>query len=656
MNPSNPAFRAISLPALILLLITAGVSAQTTNAPDIVIADFEGPDYGAWTTDGAVFGTSPAQGARPGQQPVTGFEGHGLVNSFGNDGEGALLSPEFTIERGYINFLIGGGHLPGQAFVALMVDGKAVRGATGARSHALTWAHWDVKDLQGKKARIRIVDRAIEHWWGYISVDQIVQSDEPRGDARTDTNDAKDWVISTSEPYNESFRPQFHFSAESHWLNDPNGLIFHRGEYHLCFQHISPTTKGTAWGHAISTDLLHWKQQPHAILPDDLGDVFSGSAVVDWNNTAGFQSGEEKALVAIYTSAPNPAMRAKGQLDVQCLAYSNDRGRTWTKYSGNPVLKNVVNGNRDPKVIWHEPSKRWIMALYLGPEQPNAPLVFALFSSPDLKQWTQLQTLVPGGAECPDFFPMPVAGKPGVTKWVFTVANGSYTVGDFDGTTFKPDGKSRPLQVGGYAVQTFSDIPEKDGRRIQVAWMSGTKSPKMPFENQMSFPCVLTLHEEGGAYVLHRYPVSEIECLRVKSLLGVKDQPLAPGANPLADVKGDLLDIDAEFAVGDAKEIVFTIRGQTVKYEVPNHILRVNDGVAPLPLPDDRLKVRILVDRTTLEVFGNDGQATLTGFFNADPDLKDLSLTASGGTAKIVKLDVHELKSVWKTQGQEAPK
>ena len=643
MKSKSPLLRCM---AATCVLMTAG-EFHALSAEDLIIADFEGADYGAWTVSGKPFGSGPAEGAKPGQQPVSGFQGHGLVNSFGNDSAGELESPEFTIERGYINFLIGGGQLPGQAFLALMVEGKAVRGATGTRSQALTAANWDVKDLLGKKARLRIVDRAIEHWWGYICVDQIVQSDEARGSTQTDATAAKDWVISTAELYNESFRPQFHFSAQSHWINDPNGLVFYQGEYYLCFQHKSPTTKGTAWGHAVSTDLLHWEQRPHAILPDELGEVFSGSAVVDWNNTAGFQMGNEKTLVAMYTSAPSPAMRAKGQLDVQCLAYSNDRGRTWIKYSGNPVIKNVVNGNRDPKVVWHEPSKRWIMALYLGPEKPGAPLVFALFSSPDLKQWTQLQTLVPGGAECPDFFPMPVVGKPGVTKWVFTVASGAYTVGDFDGTTFKPDGKARPLNAGGYAVQTFSDIPAGDGRRIQIAWMSGTKSPQMPFENQMSFPCVLTLREDGGSYCLYRYPVREIETLRIKSH-SLKNQPLAPATNALAAVKGDLLDIDAEFALGDAQEIVFTLRGQAVRYEVAKRILRVNEGVIPLAPVGDRVKLRILVDRTSLEVFGNDGQASLTSFFNADPDLKDLSLTAVGGTAKIIKLDVHELKSAWK--------
>ena len=164
----------------------------------------------------------------------------------------------------------------------------------------------------------------------------------------------------------------------------------------------------------------------------------------------------------------------------------------------------------------------------------------------------------------------------------------------------------------------------------------------------MSFPCVLTLREEVGALNMYRYPVSEIESLRIKSVLSVKDQPLAPESNPLAAVKGDLFDIDAEFSVGDAKEIVFTIRGQTVQYKVPERRLRVIDREAPLAPVGDRVKLRILIDRTSLEVFGNDGRISFTSCFLADPELKDIALASVGGTARILKLDVHELKSAWK--------
>jgi levanase/fructan beta-fructosidase len=198
-----------------------------------------------------------------------------------------------------------------------------------------------------------------------------------------------------------------------------------------------------------------------------------------------------------------------------------------------------------------------------------------------------------------------------------------------------------------YAVQSFSDIPKEDGRRIQISWMSGSVFPRMPFNQQMSLPCVLTLHAVDDSILMYRYPIGEIESLRTKTLLKVKDQPLAADKNALAAVKGDLFDMDAEFALGDAKEIVFTIRGQTVRYDVSKRILCVMNKEAQLAPVGDRLKLRIMVDRTSLEVFGNDGRVSFTSFFVADPEFKELSLTAVGGTAKMVTLDVHELKSAW---------
>jgi len=619
---------------ILLALLLAPLSTLHA-ADDIVIADFESEDYGAWTSSGKAFGAGPANVIMPGQGPISGFEGQGLANSFheGDKSQGELLSPEFTIERGYINFLIGGGQLPGQVFAALMIDGKPVRGATGTNNKTLTWANWDVKDLIGKKVKFRILDHA-EGQFGHILVDQIVQSDTARGKTQSDLTAAKEWVISTAELYNESFRPQFHFSSDKGWLNDPNGLVYYQGEYHLSFQHR------LIWGHAISKDLLHWQQGPNIITGDAMGAIFSGSSVVDWNNTAGFQQGDEKTIVAIYTSWKTKETAS------QCLAYSTDRGRTFTKYIGNPVIKTIAPGNRDPKVIWHEPTKRWIMALFLDGASPN----FALLSSPNLKEWTQIQSLkCEGGIECPDFFPLPVIGKPGMSKWVYTNGNGNYLVGDFDGTTFKFDGKSQKGDCGfnTYAAQTFSDIPEKDGRRIQIAWMRRASYPGMPFSQQMSFPCVLTLREDGGSLNMYRYPVREIEALRSETVLSVKDQPLAPNTNPLADVKGDLFDIDAEFAVSDAKEITFTFRGQVVRYDISKRSLRVIDKEAPMSPAGDRVKLRILVDRTSIEVFGNDGQISSTNAFVADPELKDISLNAVGGTAKIVKLNVYELKSAW---------
>ena len=234
--------------------------------------------------------------------------------------------------------------------------------------------------------------------------------------------------------YTELLRPQFHFTARKNWINDPNGLVFFQGEYHQFFQYNPLGLEGgalKAWGHAISPDLVHWRELDVALMPDKLGSIWSGSAVVDWQNTSGFQSGSEPCLVAIYTTAGGMLKESAGQPFTQSIAYSNDRGRSWTKYSANPVVGNLAVGNRDPKVIWHEPSKRWVMALYLEVDR------FALLASPDLKKWTKLQEIrIPGSGECPDFFPIKVDNKQGATKWVFWSANNTYLIGEFDGKKF----------------------------------------------------------------------------------------------------------------------------------------------------------------------------------------------------------------------------
>ena len=307
--------------------------------------------------------------------------------------------------------------------------------------------------------------------------------------------------------YKEAYRPQFHFTPKTNWTNDPNGLIHYKGEFHLFFQHnpFGIDWGNMTWGHAVSTDLVHWKQLPHAIHPDGLGTIFSGSGVVDWKNTGGFQTGDESVLVNFYTSAGSHA--PKEVPFTQSIAYSNDRGRSWTKYEGNPVIEHIERDNRDPKVIWHEPTQKWVMALYLDQND------YALFGSTNLKEWTRLSDLQIPDTECPDIFELPVDGDPDNTKWVFWGAAGKYYVGNFDGTTFIPEGDAQRADHGAnfYAAQTWSDVPESDGRRTQIAWMSGSKPPDMPFNQQMSFPCELTLRTTSEGIRLHREPVAEIE-------------------------------------------------------------------------------------------------------------------------------------------------
>lgn len=451
-------------------------------ADDLLIADFEGPDYGAWKATGQAFGSGPARGALPGQMAVEGFKGAGLVNSFhlGDDATGTLTSPEFRLERKFIAFLIGGGRHPEKLAVQLLVDGRVVRSATGPNdrpggSEALAPDSWDVSAWTGQTAVIRMVDEATGGW-GHLNVDHLVQTDrQPPGlllnAARDFTatrrylhlpikngapkrvvtllvdgavavrNDielapaAPDWwapmeisawlgksltlqvdklpddstALATIEQgdtlkdaeslYREPLRGQFHFSPRRGWNNDPNGLVFHNGEYHLFFQH-NPYGWGWGnmhWGHAVSRDLVRWQELGDVLLPDDLGPMFSGSAVVDWKNTSGFGRDGQPPLVLIYTAAGTPAM--------QCLAWSTD-GRRFTKYAENPVVGQITGGNRDPKVIWHEPTQRWVMVLYVTMEGGRHTVHF--LTSPNLREWkpASITEGLTGSSylyECPDF-------------------------------------------------------------------------------------------------------------------------------------------------------------------------------------------------------------------------------------------------------------
>ncbi|MEJ5170232.1 MAG: glycoside hydrolase family 32 protein, partial [Fimbriimonadales bacterium] len=296
-------------------------------------------------------------------------------------------------------------------------------------------------------------------------------------------------------PRDEALRPQYHFTAPSGWLNDPNGLVYLQGEWHLFYQWRPEPSDGPDkhWGHAVSRDLLHWTDLPVALSPDENGSVWSGSAVVDRDNALGLRRGRTPVLAAFYTAAGGITPESAGKPFTQFLAVSTDRGRTWSRHPANPVLPNVVGQNRDPKVVFHEPSKAWIMSLWLDGN------TYGLFRSEDLLRWTELQRLeMPGCWECPDFFEMPVRGEPGERRWVFTAANGWYLVGTFDGRRFQPEFGPVAQDAGPnhYAVQTFSGVPPRDGRTIQIAWMAGGQYPGMPFTQQMGIPSELTLRRD----------------------------------------------------------------------------------------------------------------------------------------------------------------
>jgi sucrose-6-phosphate hydrolase SacC (GH32 family) len=443
--------------------------------------------------------------------------------------------------------------------------------------------------------------------------------------------------------YRERYRPQFHFTAQRDWINDPNGLVYYEGEYHLCFQHTPGSLQWgpNTWGHAVSTDLVHWRQIEHAIEPDEMGWVWSGSAVVDWENTAGFGAGGEPALIACFTAGDNRP--ASLHPCAQCLAYSNDRGRTWARWDGNPALGHLRADNRDPKVIWHPPSGRWIMALYLDESD------YALFGSPDLKHWELLcDVQMPGTSECPDFFELPVDGSSADGRWVFWGANGNYRLGSFDGRTFTPETPVLPSNWGAnsYAGQTWSDIPPADGRRLQITWMAGGSYPDMPFNQQMSFPVSLSLRGTPEGVRLHREPVEEIRLLHEEQR-SWRELVVRPGEDARPGTQGELLDIEADIDPGAATEVGFTVRGAKVSYNVAGQTLTCLGQEAPVALLDGRLHLRILLDLTSLEVFANHGAVSMPTCFLPEAGDTAVSLQAVGGEARVVSLDVAWLRSIW---------
>jgi sucrose-6-phosphate hydrolase SacC (GH32 family) len=723
--------RAFHKPLLCLCfaLFTAGGQQTRADEPDVLIADFEGDDYGNWQTTGEAFGAGPARGTLPNQMKVDGFRGKGLVNSFrqGDGATGTLTSPPLTLKRKYIRFLIGGGGHEGQTCINLLVDGKIVRTATGPNlkpggSERLEWQQWDVGEWGGKTAAIEIVDKATGSW-GHVNIDHIVQTDRPMPVIRSDVSrefaatkrylnlpvkngaprrvvevlvegravrrfdielaDAEpDWwapldlsplaadrvtlrvdrlaedsqALTLVEPsdtiegaeqlYREKLRPQFHFSARRGWLNDPNGLAFYNGEYHLFFQHnpYGWSWGNMHWGHAVSRDLVHWQEQGDTLYPDDMGPMFSGSAVVDWKNTSGFGTADKPALVLLYTAAGNPA--------VQCVAYSTD-GRAFTKYRGNPVVKQITGGNRDPKVIWHEPSQHWVMTLYVGmPGEKDAQgkattkHTIHFLTSPNLKDWT-VGSVVEGFYECPDLFDVPLDGDAAQVKWILTGASSEYMVGSFDGRVFTPETPKLAGHRGRgfYAAQTFSDIPARDGRRIQIGWLQAP-SPGMPFNQAMSLPLELRLRTTGEGPRLTWTPAKELEALRTKSQR-LTPFSLQPGAaNPLAESGGELLELRAEFEPGEA-EVRWMIRGTAIVYDAKRQELIVGQQRAPAPLQDGRQRLRVFVDRTTIEAFAADGLTYVPLPVVSAEDDRSVEVSVSGGPVRFDQLEVHQLRSAW---------
>ena len=497
----------------------------------------------------------------------------------------------------------------------------------------------------------------------------------------------------------EFYRPQYHFTAPKNWINDPNGLIYSNGEYHLFYQHnpFANVWGHMSWGHAVSKDLLHWQYLPVAIPefthPDGRTKtaIFSGSAVVDKGNQSGLcPAGSNECMVAIYTS--NVTEGEKHLDQHQSLAFSTDKGRTWTQYAKNPVLDLETKEFRDPNVFWYAPQQKWVMATVKATEHRAA-----FYESKNLKDWKLLSHFGPAADtsrvwECPALLPVPVLSEsgqpePGNSRWVLFISAGhpqkgylgmQYFVGNFDGTTFTVD-KDNPKPVAPavgnvvdwgkdyYAAIPFSGLPAQHRKPVMIGWLNdweyANKLPTSPFKGAMSMPREVALKRTPEGLIVVQTPIDGVTKLR-----GVKTErqrvKLTNQSLLLANSPNNVYELEARIRPGTAKSVGIRL----AKNGSEETVIRYGNGrleldrrqsgdvafsdrfpsveQAPLSQRNGVINLRIFVDKSVIEVFANDGERVITDFIFPNKDTGAIEFFAEGGSAEFEKITVWPLKSV----------
>ncbi|SHR25143.1 Levanase precursor [Mycobacteroides abscessus subsp. abscessus] len=492
----------------------------------------------------------------------------------------------------------------------------------------------------------------------------------------------------------EIYRPGYHFTPEKNWMNDPNGMVYYNGEYHLFYQH-NPTDKVWGpmyWGHAISKDLVNWEHYPISVYPDENGFAWSGSAVVDYENTSGLGTKENPPMVALYTS------ELGGDNQHVSVSYSGDSGRTWSTLEQNPIISmpnelKASNGGsgvfRDPKVFWHEQTKQWMFVITSGKR-------IDIYSSTNLLDWKKVSEFSDPKAaelglwECPDLFELPLYdtnGNQTGSKWLLTVSinptptGGTgmhYYVGEFNGTTFTPDDNSKPLNWADYgadfyAAVTWSNTVEQpeDGRRIWLGWMNNPAQyagqiPTSTWRGATTVPRELSLVETNEGVRLKQQPVKELISLRdTANEVKIANQKFST-KNVLENVTADMFELEAEFNLNEtsASEFGFQVRkgdneGTTISYQVADGKLSVNRTQSGetdfhkdfpsiqhtiLTVNDGILQVKLLVDRSSVEVFAEEGTAVFTNQIFPSETSKKIELYAKDGEVSLRSLSFYPLK------------
>ncbi len=477
------------------------------------------------------------------------------------------------------------------------------------------WVFYDLADYQGKTLNISYDGDA-------KALNKIYQADT---------------FVGQESVYMENNRPQFHFSTQRGWINDPNGLVYYEGEYHLFYQ-FNPYDKDWGnlnWGHAVSKDLLYWEQLPIALHADTLGEIYSGSAVIDYDNTSGFGTKGNPAMVAIYT-----VQCRDGQ--IQCIASSLDKGRTWKKYEKNPVINTRMNrgswDNRDPKVFWYKPGKYWVMALH----EKDGP---SIYTSNNLKDWTY-QSHTTGFWECPELFELAVDGNKNKTKWVMQGASGTYMIGLFDGKKFTPETGKHYYATGYlYAPQTYNNIPENDGRRIQTSWAS-IKHQGMPFAGMMLLPVELRLQTTKDGIRMLSQPIKETEKL-LTPLLQEKSLTMEQANEKLKALQSlDRLCIKTTIKLSQPTNAGLELCGQKI-LDYDMNFNKVNGTFySPQDMTSLELSADIYIDKTSIEVFIDGGLYSYIIERKEENNKNNFQFWGLQNI-EIRNLDVYSVKSIW---------
>ncbi len=503
----------------------------------------------------------------------------------------------------------------------------------------------------------------------------------------------KNETLVLSESYTEEFRPQYHFSPEEKWMNDPNGMVYYEGEYHLFYQYYPDSTVWGPmhWGHAISTNLVEWEHLPIALYPDSLGYIFSGSAVIDWNNTSGFGEDGKPPMVAIFTHhEPLGEQMDKIDFQYQSIAFSNDKGRTWTKYEGNPVIANPgIRDFRDPKVIWDHDSEQWILVLAADDH-------VKFYGSQNLIDWTHLSDwgreygTHAGVWECPDLFPMTVENSDEI-KWVLIQSinpggpNGGsaaqYFVGNFDGKNFVLDEEFREhvtdekavwLDYGtdNYAGVTWSDIPAEDGRRIFIGWMSNwlyaQVVPTQKWRSAMTLPRVLTLHHEKEGYRLRTLPADELKSLEIETS-NIPPGDLSDTYTVQTDPATNLYKLELTFKKPESGLIEIRFSNNADEYLSVGYSLagkqyfidRTFAGqsdfkeefadyhTAHIAYDHENVDMILYLDHSSIELFADQGRTTMTDIFFPNELFSKIQIIADHNPVELLSGTISKLKKTW---------